>query len=206
MAIHPRPARTGVTVSVLLALLLGGATPRAHAAAPDEVAFALLQSLNSELLRNASATATLQHWCAEHRIAAAARITAVALPTAPVPPEPAQRALLQVGADEPVRFRHVQLRCGPVVLADAENWYVPARLSEAMNRALDATDTPFGVVVHGLDFHRRRLEARLLWSPPQPMPEAVLLHRALLVRADGLPFSLVAETYLRSTVAAAAVP
>jgi chorismate-pyruvate lyase len=200
MAICARRVRAGVTLSVLLASLLGGTTAGAEAAVPDDAAFALLQALNAELLRNESATATLQHWCAEHHIAAAERITAVQLPTAPVPPAPAQRALLQVGDAEPVRFRHVQLRCGPVVLADAENWYVPARLSEAMNRELDATDTPFGVVVHDLGFHRRRLEARLLWSPTQPMPEAVLLHRALLVRADGLPFSLVQETYLRSTV------
>lgn len=206
MPIYPRRVRTGVTLSVLLASLLGGAPPGADAAVPDDEAFALLQALNAELLRNDSATATLQHWCAEHHIAAAARISAIALPTAPVPPTPAQRALLQVGDDEPIRFRHVQLRCGPVVLADAENWYVPARLSEAMNRALDATDTPFGVVVHDLDFHRRRLEARLLWSPPQPMPEAVLLHRALLVRADGQPFSLVQETYLRDALVAPGKP
>lgn len=178
----------------------------ANAGLSDGAALTLLRSLNAELLAHDSATATLQHWCADHRLAAAPRITATLLATVPAPATAEQRALLRVGADEPVRYRHVQLRCGAVALAEAGNWYVPARLTAAMNRELDATDTPFGAVVRALNFRRRTLEARLLWSPPQPLPEAVLEHRALLVLPDGTPFSLVDETYLRSALAPAAVP
>jgi hypothetical protein len=173
---------------------------------PRTQELALLQALNAELLGHDSATATLQHWCEDHGLAAPPRITATSLHAVPVPATPEQRALLHVGVDEPLRFRHVQLRCGTVVLAEAGNWYVPARLTAAMNRELDTTDTPFGLVARPLDFHRHTLEARLLWSPPQPLPEAVLEHRALLTLADGTPISLVDETYLRSVLGSATAP
>ena len=182
-------------------------TPAGTDARPsDREALSLLQSLNAALLGHDSATATLQQWCADHQLAAAPRITATLLATVPGPATAEQRALLKVGHDEPLRFRHVQLRCGTVVLAEAGNWYVPARLPAAMNRELDTTDTPFGAVVRALNFRRRTLEARLLWSPPQPLPDAVLEHRALLVLPDGTPFSLVDETYLRSVLAPASAP
>jgi chorismate-pyruvate lyase len=206
MGSHSRRVRASIIAFALLAACLSGARARADAGPPGNETLALLQSLNAELLGHDSATATLQHWCAEHRLAVTPHITATLLPTAPMPVTPQQRALLQVGAGEPIRFRHVQLRCGDVVLADALNWYVPARLTAPMNRELGTTDTPFGVVVRALDFHRRRLEARVLWSPPQPLPEAVLEHRALLVLPDGTPISLVDETYLRSVLAPAPAP
>ncbi len=44
--------------------------------------------------------------------------------------------------------------CGGHVLSEADNWYVPARLTPQMNRALDTSDTPFGAAVKALDFHR----------------------------------------------------
>lgn len=192
-------------LALFLAALLGS-PPRASADTYSAGAAAQLQALNAELLGHDSASATLQRWCADHHLAAAPSITAVPLPTAPEPASAEQRALLQVGADEPMRFRHVQLRCGAVVLSEARNWYVPARLTAAMNHELDTSDEPFGLVVRALDFHRRRLDARMLWSPPAPLPEAVLEHRALLVLPDGTPFSLVEETYMRSVLGPAGPP
>ena len=67
------------------------------------------------------------------------------------------RRLLQVGPGEPVRYRRVRLSCGDQVLSDADNWYVPARLTAEMNSTLDGSDTPFGTVVKPLDFQRRTL-------------------------------------------------
>jgi hypothetical protein len=37
--------------------------------------------------------------------------------------------ILGVDPDEPVRFRRVPLKCGDHVLSEAENWYVPSRLT-----------------------------------------------------------------------------
>jgi chorismate-pyruvate lyase len=197
------------------------ATPQAW---PDDFptrveALALLQTLNAELLGHDSATATLQQWCADHRLAEPPRIVAVPLRTEPRSATGEQRALLQVAAGEPVIYRHVQLRCGAIVLSEAENWYVPARLTAAMNRELETTDTPFGAVVRPLQFRRRTLDARLLWSPLPPgwemnaaanpgprdspllVPAAVLEHHAVLTLPDGTPFSLLVETYSGNVLA-----
>ena len=171
---------------------------------------ALLQTLNADLLGHDSATQTLESWCADHRLAAPARITAARLRDVekPVPDELRER--LAIGAGEAVGYRHVQLRCGDRVLSEADNWYVPARLTAEMNRRLDTTDEPFGKVVGALRFQRRTLSAELLWSPlpsgwemdaaARPaaaleIPHAVLRHRAILYSAAQVPFSAVVETY-----------
>jgi hypothetical protein len=104
----------------------------------------------------------------------------------------------------------VELMCGPAVLSRADNWYLPGRLTQEMNSQLDATETPFGVVVRPLNFQRRTLSARLLFNPLPPgwetqapetldvpvrAPGNVLQHRAVLQAPDGRPFSLQVETY-----------
>ena len=125
---------------------------------------ALLQTLNAELLSHDSATATLERWCDSHRLATPPRIVAQRVPGADQPPSEAQRRELGAAMDEPVRFRHVKLMCGTVLLSEADNWYVPGRLTSEMNRQLDTSDTPFGRVVQALHFQRHTLSAQLLWS------------------------------------------
>ncbi len=66
-----------------------------------------------------------------------------------------QRARLGLGPDEQVRYRHVRLACGDRVLSEADNWYVPARLTPEMNAALEGSDAPFGRVVRPLAPVRR---------------------------------------------------
>jgi hypothetical protein len=112
----------------------------------------------------------------------------------------------------------VALSCGDVVLSDADNWYVPARLTPDMNKQLDSSDVPFGKVVQPLHFRRQTLSAELLWSPlpegwdsgtPLPaashqslaIPDHVLQHRAVLYTGDNQPFSLVVESYTRQVLA-----
>ena len=184
-------------------------------------ALALLQTLNAELLSNDSATLTLDRWCAAHNLASPARIIAERIEGIDSAVTEEQRKLLAIGPDEPVRFRRVRLKCGTHVLSEAENWYVPARLTAEMNRTLDTTDTAFGRVVKPLNFQRRTLSAKLLWSPlpngwemraandntPLPgngtlqIPHEVLQHRAVLVLPDGTPISQVTETYTGNVLA-----
>ena len=181
-------------------------------------ALALLQTLNAELLSHDSATATLEHWCDSHRLATPPRIVAQRVPGADRPPSDAQRRELGATMDETVRYRHVKLMCGPVLLSEADNWYLPARLTPEMNRQLDSTDTPFGRVVQALHFQRHTLSAQLLWRPlPEGwemnpdaaargggqlrMPATVLQHRALLTLPDGTPFSEVIESYSSNVLA-----
>jgi chorismate-pyruvate lyase len=121
---------------------------------------------------------------------------AVRVPGDDRPANAAVRAELRVGPDEPVRYRHVRLRCGKVVLSEADNWYVPARLTAAMNATLQSTDEPFGRVVQALGFQRLRREAEVLWQPSATggLPPTVLRQRAVLVLPDGTPFSYVIES------------
>ena len=96
---------------------------------------------------------------------APAKIVAERLTGVDKPAAPEQRQLLGVHETEPIRYRHVRLACGRHVLSEADNWYVPARLTPEMNHALDATDVAFGRAVQPLHFQRRTLSAKLLWSP-----------------------------------------
>ncbi|WP_295526598.1 hypothetical protein [Novosphingobium sp. Chol11] len=146
-----------------------------------------------------SATAALGEWCAARGIASPPTIRAVADQAAPEPPSPATRAALGIGPDEPLAFRHVRLMCGAKTLSDAKNWYVPARLTPAMNRTLETTGTPFGKVVAPLGFRRERLAAQRGRSGDCPAG-TVLSHRAVLRLADGSAISLVAECYTRANL------
>ena len=174
-------------------------------------ALALIETLNSELLSNNSATLTLERWCDTHDLASPARIVAVRVPDVDKLVSPEQRQELHVTPTEPVRYRRVRLKCGSVVLSEADNWYIPSRLTPEMNKLLDTTETPFGKAVQALHFQRHTLSARVLWRPlpdgwemnaadahtavVPPMPANLLEHRAVLTLPDGTPFSEVVESY-----------
>ena len=181
-------------------------------------ALALLQTLNANLLGHDSATQILEQWCREHQLAAAPQIVVQRVDVATLPPTDEQRRHLRVAPSEPVRYRHVRLLCGSLVLSEADNWYVPGRLSAAMNQQLESSDAPFGAIVHELHFQRHTLAARLLWQPLAPgwemnaatpdggtrqliVPERVLEHRAVLSLPDGTPISEVVETYTDNVLA-----
>jgi hypothetical protein len=178
----------------------------------------LLQTLNAELLSHDSATVTLERWCSAHQLASPARVTAERIRGAEKSPTEIQRQRLRVTPSEEVRYRRVRLRCGTLVLSEADNWYVPARLTPEMNRLLDTTDTPFGLAVQSLHFQRHTISSELLWQflpsgwemKPSTestdtsalcFPTQVLQHRALLTLPDGTPFSEVAETYTSAVLA-----
>lgn len=181
-------------------------------------ALALLQTFNADLLSHDSATLTLERWCGAHALASPPLILAERVTSLDKPPTSEQRAELGVTPTEPIRYRRVRLHCGAVVLAEADNWYVPGRLTPQMNTALDTTDVPFGKAVQALHFRRQTLSSVLLWSPlpegwemntttaggraaPLHIPEQLLQHRAVLLLPDGTPFSEVVETYTGNVLA-----
>src|SRR5579871_3369293 len=151
------PATFAATLAATLALaaLLGAVPPvaragdpeLAHTAWPDSFfgrvqVLAVLETLNADLLSHDSATLTLEHWCSQHHLASPAQISAQRIREVMKPADSAVRALLQVGADEPVRYRRVRLRCGQVEMSEADNWYVPSRLTSDMAQRLEQTDEP----------------------------------------------------------------
>ncbi len=190
---------------------------------PDTVvarlaALALLETLNAELLSHDSATLTLEHWCDMHRLASPARIVAQRDRAIDKPVSAELRQELGATSTDLIRYRRVKLVCGSRVLSEADNWYVPARLTPEMNNLLDTTDTPFGKAVRALNFQRHTLSSTLLWSalpadwemastPSKDgsgvlhIPAYLLQQRALLRTADGVAFSEVVETYTADVLA-----
>ncbi len=176
---------------------------------------ALMQTINASLLASRSATATLEQWCGSHKMSPEPRIVAHRLPGPEKAPSPETRARLAVGDAEPVRYRRVELSCGGHVLSEADNWYVPGRLSAEMNHTLETTDIPFGKAVAALQPFRRTVETKMRFSPlPEgwelsaaaslaadktvgalSLPHALFEHKAVLYAADQRPFSEVHETY-----------
>ena len=153
----------------------------------------LLETLNAELLASTSATFTLEAWCADHRMATEPKIVAIRIRTVQKQPGAAVLRRLDVRAASEVRYRRVELRCGAHVMSEADNWYVPSRLTPEMNTLLETTDTPFGKAVQPLHPYRRTIGVAMLWVPMVAIPTYVFEHRAVLYTADHRPFSEVVE-------------
>jgi hypothetical protein len=181
-------------------------------------ALALLQTLNAELLSDGSPTLTLERWCTAHGSASESRIVAQRVPGVDKPLTEEQRRQLGVTPADPVRYRRVKLLCGTTVLLEADNWYLPGRLTPEMSKLLDTTTTLFEPAVGPLHFQRRTISAKVLWLPlpngwemgvaaagevaaALRLPPQVLEHRALLTLQDGTPFSEVVETYTGNVLA-----
>jgi chorismate-pyruvate lyase len=178
-------------------------------------ALALMQTLNAQLLASRSATLTLEKWCADHRMADPPIIRAVRSAAPAMDADAEQRQRLGISAREKVKYRRVQLRCGDAVLSEAENWYVPSRLTREMNRLLDQTETPFGKVVQPLQPYRRTFAATLRWSPmpegwemmaahevaaPLTVPGELFEHRAVLYDRRHRPLAEVREVYQKGVL------
>lgn len=181
---NPARPRSGATIG-LAALLAGCATSR-------------LDDFERTLAAQDSATAALGEWCrlrgiAQPPVIRAEQLGGGAQASAEV------RRLLGVLPSEPLAYRHVRLTCGAAALSEADNWYVPGRLTPEMNRLLSMTDVPFGKVAAPLGFHRERLAERRGQADACP-PGTVLSHRALLRLPDGTPLSLVTECYTRANL------
>jgi chorismate-pyruvate lyase len=177
--------------------LLGCRGADASGPTDDSEPVAVLGALHAALLRHDSATVALERWCLARGAAGRMRVVAEPVRCPAADPTDDQRRRLQVGPADLVRYRRVRLSIAGRVLSEAENWYVPGRLTTGMNRLLASTDTPFGRVVRHLRFRRHLLAADVLWPAAEAgAPGHVLRHRALLVGADGAPISEVLETYM----------
>ncbi|MEO6091431.1 MAG: hypothetical protein ABIT04_10405 [Novosphingobium sp.] len=175
-------------------LALGAAGSFAAGSADAARTEAMLERLERLLAYEESATHALARWCRLRGFAADPMITArPVIGGVSEAPEDA-RARLEVTPDEPLAFRHVKLTCGDVVLSDARNWYVPARLPPEMNQRLTIGDRPFGTVIAPLGFHRERLASRRGTGPGCPA-DTILTNRALIRLRGGSPLAFVVECY-----------
>ena len=175
----------------------------AHAAFAGHVDAKLLDSFEAALAAQDSATAVLTEWCAARGIADPAKIIAQPVEGDDALPAPDLAQTLGVSDEAPLGYRHVRLSCGGKTLSEAHNWYVPARLTAAMNETLATTHTPFGTVAAPLGFRRERLgsvRARLAGCPA----DTVLAQRALLRLPSGEVLALLTECYTSAILAAPA--
>ncbi|HEX8302909.1 hypothetical protein [Sphingomonas sp.] len=153
-----------------------------------------VEALDAALFANPSATAVLQAWCDRHRPGLKVRAMVTRRETPSAGPH---AALLGIAETDPIAYRRVRLTCGEEVLSEADNWYVPARLSPEMNAAL-AGDAPFGVVVRPLAPSRRNLSSERRWDGQSE--NAILRHHAVLTASSG-PIAEVIEVYQRAMLA-----
>lgn len=135
-----------------------------------------------------SATAVLQQHCPH------GRIRAVRKPVARKAPPPTIRMALTLRNGETLRYRRVRLMCGDTLFSDADNWYVPERLTPDMNATLEGSDTPFGRVIAPLKATRQTLGARA------GQGRRLFTVSALLTSDTGLPLSGVVERYQRAVL------
>lgn len=142
----------------------------------------ILALVLTRIIAGGGASAALQQWCALHQLP---RLAAHKLAGPGKSPPAAVLTALGATAQE-ISYRRVRLACGAVTLSVADNWYLPARLTPAMNHRLTTTDAPFGLVVRPLRFHRRTLGAH------------GRVVRAVLVDPAGRPFSYVVESYAKA--------
>ena len=132
-----------------------------------------------------SASTILASWCAVHGLppfrAERLAVTKTSAEHTPAALKPSGRR---------VTLRRVRLGCGRRTVSTADNWYLPGRLTPAMNARLAISDSPFGQVVQPLGFRRQTLSAHMDAA-------GRFVIRAVLVDSTGAPFSYVIERYDR---------
>lgn len=167
--------------------------------AASPIATPTLDQFEARLAANPSATAVLESWCREH-FDPSATVRASVISTSSSSPTARIRRELAIGDAEHLGYRRVSLQCSGRTLSLAYNWYVPGRLTPEMNRALAATDQPFGRVAAPLNYTRERLLGQRGNADYCPAG-TILTHRALLRLPDGRPLALVVECYTGAILA-----
>lgn len=176
---------------------------------------ALIQELSRRLCKTPTATAALVAWCEEHRISSAP-VTVICRhrchPTATARDVIAE---LNPLPRESIAYRSVQLVRGGLPLVDAENWFIPHRLTPGMREALEATDVPFGELIAPLRPMRRTLAMQTRdFSAGIPLdhllerqraerqyPGAIIRIDAVVISGSGLPLAYVRENFRPELIA-----
>jgi chorismate-pyruvate lyase len=200
----------GLLVLTLGAPIAAGAAQWPATPAARQLAAARIAQLQQQLASEPSATLVLTRWCATYHLAPEPRIIARRVHGSAKPLPDRVRVNLALKPGEAVGYRRVQLLCGDRILSDADNWYLPDRLTPAMNHLLEHTDTPFGVAVRSLHFKRRTLSSDILWVPTatagpggmMTIPDHLLRNEGLLTIAGGLPIAQVIENYTAEVLGA----
>ena len=74
-----------------------------------------------------------------HRLASNPQMAIERVLDAEESPTEAQRKMLATSAKEPVRHRKVRVLCGSTVLLEADDWYLPSRVSPKVSALIEGT-------------------------------------------------------------------
>lgn len=102
-----------------------------------------LSQLQDRIARSDSMIECLRVWCDEFGVALGAMRSDHAPDSGRKPAGDDAMDQLRPQAGESVVHRGVTLFRGDADLLDADSWYIPERLPEAVNKLLTLTDTPF---------------------------------------------------------------
>jgi hypothetical protein len=168
---------------------------------------ALVSELSEHLLHAPTATGALHTWCAARSLSAGPITVVKQSPNQPCYPDDDGLDELRPDRHERIVYRRVRLVRGPLVLSEADNWFVPDRLPPAIRELLEASDVPFGTAIAQLQPSRRTYfvgfaefsaawqvgakDSSLVLSPAM----TVLEHKAVVLDRDGRPLSVVSERY-----------
>ena len=168
---------------------------------------------------HATATEALTTWCVAHM-----KQRATAIVVRVLADDEADHASysgpLVISKSERLRYRKVQLRWGDTTVSEAENWYLPDRLPQAMCTRLLTDFAPFGEVVRDLGPDRRlvamfsRDDFELAGLGPEaamrrpdevegfsPLESFILHIRAVMVTAAGVFIADLREHYRQELLA-----
>jgi chorismate-pyruvate lyase len=157
------------------------------------------EALRTYILAADSVTLAMSDWCREHGIGRLP-LRSVVHRRAGIRPLPADFPI-RIGHDEAVWFREITLMAGDVPLLDADNWFLPYRISPDAAATLLETDTPFGTAL--LPGRQTRVSTAILVPeaagalPPEGVrsPGVAVLTLRGIVSLDGQPVSYVEERF-----------
>ena len=188
-----------------------------EAPAPANVA-ALAGELSDHLLRASTATEALRTWCAARSLSTGPITVVKQAPDQPRSPDNDMLDELRPERHERIAYRRVRLVRGPLVLSEADNWFIPDRLPPDVRELLETTDVPFGAAVAQLRPWRRTFFVRFgEWSAgrvadagdhPLGLSPAmtILEHRAVVLDRNRRPLSVVSERYRAALLGGGGAP
>lgn len=188
-------------------------------------AFSALQRLSGMMVRSGT-VAALETWCREHKLAADPTLVLRLVPGATQPFTKEVASRLEVEDEAAATYRHIEMRCGELLLGWADTWYVPHRLPPGLGESL-AADVLFEQAAEPMRPVRIGVQNTLLWAPfrsaqhlaapsagpaeggrsahrPLLVPWRVFEHRTVLRNAGLNPMSLTLETFTREVLSVAA--
>lgn len=149
---------------------------------PTVVPSAFIEEFHSRLLSTNSATLVMEAWWGSPLVA-----HKVSVRVKPLTID--QKHRLCVEDDHDVIHRYTHLYCGRTMVAEADSWYRPDCLTEAMCSALLSTECPIGRIISPLN------PVRQTFYTTRSSPPFALEHRSLLLTDCGQPFCEVHERF-----------